>query len=154
MQAQKNTVITMHYVLTANGETVEDSRKDKALKALLGHGMLLPGMEEAIMGHAAGDRFEVALAAKDAYGERRDNATMRVSKKYFQQPQRLRPGMTTVLNTREHGQRVVTVLKVGMSVIDIDTNHPMAGKDLHFDVELVDVREATKEEIAHHHVHE
>jgi len=60
--------------------------------------------------------------------------------------------MQVVLNTN-FGPRAVTIQKVGMSVVDVDLNHPMAGKDLHFDIEVVDVREASPEEIEHGHVH-
>lgn len=87
----------------------------------------------------------------DAYGERRDGLTQRVPKKHFGN-QRLVPGQQVVLQTN-FGPRAVTIQKVGMSVVDVDLNHPMAGKDLHFDVEIVDVREASPEEIEHGHVH-
>jgi FKBP-type peptidyl-prolyl cis-trans isomerase SlyD len=74
-----------------------------------------------------------------------------VPKKHFG-GQRLEPGMQVVLNTN-FGPRAVTIEKVGMSVVDVDLNHPMAGKDLHFDIEVVEVREATAEELEHGHVH-
>ena len=99
----------------------------------------------------AGDSFGVDVAAADAYGERRDGLTQRVPKKHFGN-QRLVPGQQVVLQTN-FGPRAVTIQKVGMSVVDVDLNHPMAGKDLHFDVEIVDVREASPEEIEHGHVH-
>jgi FKBP-type peptidyl-prolyl cis-trans isomerase SlyD len=75
-----------------------------------------------------------------------------VPKKYFQDGDRLQPGMNTVLNTQE-GYRSVTVVKVGSSVIDVDLNHPMAGKTLHFAIEIVDIRAASDEEREHGHVH-
>ena len=74
-------------------------------------------------------------------------------KKYFQDAEHLKPGMQTVLSTREGGRRQVTVLKVGSSVIDVDLNHPLAGKALRFDVEITNVREATPEEVSHGHAH-
>ena len=102
-------------------------------------------------GHEAGDKFSVDVAAADAYGDKRDNLTQRVPKKHFN-GQRLEPGMQVVLNTN-FGPRAVTIQKVGMSVVDVDLNHPMAGKDLHFDIDIVEVREATAEELEHGHVH-
>ena len=93
-------------------------------------------------GHEAGDKFSVDVAAADAYGEKRDGLGQRVPKKHFG-GQRLEPGMQVVLQTN-FGPRAVTIEKVGMSVVDVDLNHPMAGKDLHFDVEIVEVREATR----------
>ena len=98
-----------------------------------------------------GESFGVDVAAADAYGELREGLSQRVPKKHFG-GQRLEPGMQVVLNTN-FGQRAVTIQKVGMSVVDVDLNHPMAGKDLHFDIEVVEVREAKPEEIAHGHVH-
>jgi FKBP-type peptidyl-prolyl cis-trans isomerase SlyD len=91
------------------------------------------------------------VAAADAYGEKREGLGQRVPKKHFG-GQRLEPGMQVVLQTN-FGPRAVTIEKVGMSVVDVDLNHPMAGKDLHFDVEIVEVREASAVELEHGHVH-
>ena len=102
-------------------------------------------------GHVAGDRFEADIAAADAYGVHQENMTQRVPKKHFKGA-RLEPGMQAVLPTN-FGPRAVTILKVGMSVVDVDLNHPMASKDLHFSVEIVEVREASPGELAHGHVH-
>ena len=87
----------------------------------------------------------------DAYGEKRDGLSQRIPKKHFG-AQKLEPGMQVVLQTN-FGPRAVTIQKVGMSVVDVDLNHPMAGKDLDFDIEVVEVREASAEELAHGHVH-
>ena len=102
-------------------------------------------------GREAGDKFEVDVAAADAYGVRQEGLTQRVPKKYFKDA-RLEPGIQAVLPTN-FGPRAVTIQKVGHSVVDVDLNHPMAGKDLHFAIEIVEVREATPEEIEHKHVH-
>ena len=102
-------------------------------------------------GKEAGESFAADVPAADAYGEVRDGLSQRIPKKHFGD-QRLAPGMQVVLNTN-FGPRAVTIQKVGMSVVDVDLNHPMAGKDLHFDVEIVDVREASAEELEHGHVH-
>jgi FKBP-type peptidyl-prolyl cis-trans isomerase SlyD len=104
-----------------------------------------------MMDKEAGASFEVDVKAADAYGERRDGLTQRVPKKHFGN-EKLVPGSQVVLQTN-FGPRAVTVQKVGMSVVDVDLNHPMAGKDLHFSVEIVDVREASAEELEHGHVH-
>jgi FKBP-type peptidyl-prolyl cis-trans isomerase SlyD len=102
-------------------------------------------------GREAGDSFKADVPASEAYGERRDGLTQRVPKKHFG-AQKLEPGMQVVLNTN-FGPRAVTIQKVGMSVVDVDLNHPMAGKDLEFDIEIVEVRDASAEELAHGHVH-
>ncbi|MEO6800657.1 MAG: peptidylprolyl isomerase [Rhodanobacter sp.] len=154
MKAGKDKVVALHYTLTVDGEKVESSHdRDGQLWVLLGHGQLIPGLETALEGHEASETLEVDVAAANGYGERQEGQVQRVSKKYFPQADRLKPGMATVLQLKEGGQRAVTVHKVGMSAIDVDLNHPMAGKDLHFDVVIGEVREATEEELKHGHAH-
>lgn len=154
MQVEANKVVTFHYSLSCDGEAIDSSReRDDPLVALVGHGMLIPGMENALLGHAVGDRFQARIEPADGYGERRPEQVQRVPKKYFRNGDRLRPGMVTSLALKEGGQRQVTVLKVGSSVIDVDLNHPLAGRTLDFDVEIVAIRDADAEEIAHGHVH-
>lgn len=154
MKASRDSVVALHYILKVLGEQVESSRDgDQTLHVLLGHGQLIPGLESALEGREAGESFSVEVAPDDGYGERRDNAIQRVPKKYFKNAAKLKPGMATVLSLREGGQRAVTVHKVGMTTVDVDTNHPMAGKALNFDVELLEVREASAEELQHGHAH-
>ncbi len=88
----------------------------------------------------------------DGYGLRREDQVQRLSKKYFSEPKKLRPGMQTVLRT-ENGERRVTVLKVGGKVVDVDLNHPLAGQHLHFFIDVVEVRDATASELSHSHAH-
>ena len=152
MKAGKDKVISLHYTLTVDGEKVESSLdRNEPLWILLGHGQLIPGLEKALEGHEAGDTLQAEIAPAEGYGERQEGLTQRVPKKYFKDA-RLEPGMQAVLPTN-FGPRAVTIQKVGMSVVDVDLNHPMAGKDLHFAIEIVEVREASAEEIEHGHVH-
>lgn len=158
MRADKDSVVSFHYSVrdaaAGAAEPFDDSRRrGEPMRVLLGHGQLVPGVEKALAGHAAGDRFEVDVAPGDAYGEYRDGLLQRVPKKYFSDPKNLRPGVTTVLTTRDGGERLVTVHKVAMTTVDVDHNHPLAGKTLHFDIEVTDVRAAAPEEIAHGHAH-
>jgi FKBP-type peptidyl-prolyl cis-trans isomerase SlyD len=157
MKIEKDRVVRFHYTVSESGvaeagqEAMESSREREPLAILIGHGNIIPGLEKALDGREAGERFEVDVPAADAYGERREGLTQRVPKKHFG-AQKLQPGMQVVLNTN-FGPRAVTIEKVGMSVVDVDLNHPMAGKDLHFDIEVLEVREAKPEEIEHGHVH-
>ena len=154
MKAGKDKVIAIHYTLTVDGEKVESSHdRDEQLWILLGHGQLIPGLETALEGHEAGETLSVDVAAAEGYGERQEGQIQRVPKKYFQHAKHLKPGMTTVLALKEGGQRAVTVHKVGMSAVDVDLNHPMAGKTLDFDVAIQEVRDATEEELKHGHAH-
>lgn len=149
----KDRVVRVHYdIRDTAGALVESSRDQEPFAVLHGHGALLPALESALVGHRAGDRVDVTLEPEDAFGERRDDWTQRVSKKYFPNAAKLKPGMQTQLQT-DQGVRSVTVVKVGGKVIDVDLNHPLAGKTLRFELEVVDVREATAEEIAHGHAH-
>lgn len=152
MKIAKDSVVRFHYTVSEVGqEPIESSKDREPLAIMIGHGNIIPGLENAMQDREAGDSFGVDVAAADAYGERRDGLTQRVPKKHFGN-QRLVPGQQVVLQTN-FGPRAVTIQKVGMSVVDVDLNHPMAGKDLHFDVEIVEVREASAEEIEHGHVH-
>ena len=153
MKIEKDRVVRFHYAVAESGQESVENSKDagEPLAILFGHGAIIPGLEKAMEGREAGDSFKASVTAADAYGERRDGLSQRIPKKHFG-GQKLEPGMQVVLNTN-FGPRAVTIQKVGMSVVDVDLNHPMAGKDLEFDIEIVEVREASEEEIAHGHVH-
>ncbi len=152
MKIAKDSVVRFHYTVSEQDqESLESSRDREPLAILSGHGNIIPGLEAALQDREAGDSFGVDVAAAEAYGERRDDMSQRVPKKHFG-AQKLEPGMQVVLQTN-FGPRAVTIQKVGMSVVDVDLNHPMAGKALHFEVEIVEVREASAEELQHGHVH-
>ena len=151
MKIEDNSVVRFHYTVSEGGEQVETSEGRDPMAILIGHGNVIPGLEKALDGREAGDKFSVDVSAADAYGELRDGLTQRVPKKHFD-GQPLKAGMQVVLNTT-FGPRAVTIQKVGMSVVDVDLNHPMAGKDLQFEVEVVEVRDASAEELDHGHVH-
>jgi FKBP-type peptidyl-prolyl cis-trans isomerase SlyD len=152
MKIEKNRVVRFHYTVSEPGQAPVESSKDRdPLAILVGHNNIIPGLEAAMLDRAAGDSFEVTVESEQAYGPRRDGFTQRVPKKHFREA-RLRPGQEVMLNT-SMGPRPVTVLKVGATVVDVDLNHPMAGKALQFQVEIVDVREAEPVEIEHGHVH-
>ena len=152
MKIEKDRVVRFHYTVSEVGQEPLESSKDREpLAILIGHGNIIPGLENAMMDKEAGESFGVDVSAADAYGERREGMTQRIPKKHFGNT-KLAVGQQVVLQTN-FGPRAVTVQKIGMSVVDVDLNHPMAGKDLHFDVEIVEVREANAEEIEHGHVH-
>jgi FKBP-type peptidyl-prolyl cis-trans isomerase SlyD len=152
MKIEKNRVVRFHYTVSdADGSELETSSGREPVAYLAGHGGIIPGLEAALDGKQAGDKVEATVEPAQAYGERRDGLTQRLPKKYFKEA-RLKPGMTVMLQSQQ-GPRMVTVQKVGMSVVDVDLNHPMAGKTLTFAVDIIDVREATDEERSHGHAH-
>lgn len=153
MKIETNSVVRFHYsVGEAGASEVENSRAGDPVAILIGHRNIVPGVEKALLGRQAGESFEVAVAPEEGYGQRREDAMLRLSKKKFPKGVALEPGAQIVLKT-DQGPRMVTVKKVGMTVVDVDLNHPLAGKTLNFAIEVVDVREASAEEIAHGHVH-
>jgi FKBP-type peptidyl-prolyl cis-trans isomerase SlyD len=153
MQITLNSVAQFHYVLKdADGSVLESSEGSEPMTYLHGHGGLLPGLEKALEGKAAGEKFSVTLPPDDAFGERRDDSEMRVPISQLQGAKKWEPGMQAFIQT-QHGHQQVTVLKVGHTMATVDVNHPMAGKTLQFDLEVLDVREASQEELSHGHAH-
>ncbi len=155
MQVGVNKVVTFHYKLSEDeGAIFESSYDSDPMVYLHGFGGIISGLEEAMEGRSAGECFSVVVPAAKGYGEPQKGAVKRVSRKHVIQDgkSRLKPGMLIHLNTSE-GPTMVTVLKVGLKTIDVNTNHPLAGRTLKFDVQLLAVREAMPEEIEHGHVH-
>lgn len=149
----KNRVIRFHYTITdLRGKELETTLDGEPLAILYGHGNVLKGVESALDGAKQGDQLSVTLEAEQAYGERREDWTQRVSKKYLPKVGKLKPGMAVQLQT-EQGTRSVTITKVGNKVVDVDLNHPFAGQALTFALNVLEVREAAPEEISHGHVH-
>jgi FKBP-type peptidyl-prolyl cis-trans isomerase SlyD len=152
MKIEKNRVVRFHYSVSEPGQPeLETSRGGEPVALLYGHGGIIPGLEAAMADREAGDRFATTVSPDEAYGQHRPDFVQRVPKKHVRE-KTLRPGQQIVLQT-SFGPRPVTVIKVGASVVDVDLNHPMAGRTLAFDVEIVEVREAEPVEIEHGHVH-
>ena len=152
MKIEDNSVVRFHYTVAEPGHgQIETSRNQEPMTVLIGQGGIIAGLEQAMRGREAGETFEVTIEPAQAYGDRREGMVQRIPRKHFKGA-KLAPGMQVVLPT-EQGNRPMTVRKVGVSVVDVDLNHPMAGKTLVFDVELLGVRAASEEEIAHRHVH-
>lgn len=153
MQISKNSVVSFHYSLkNAQGDELENNQAEDPTLYLHGANNIIPGLEKAMEGRSAGDSFEVDLSPADAYGERRDDMAQRVPAKYLKHEGKLRPGQTVRINT-DKGMRSATVIKVGKFSVDVDMNHPLAGQQLHFSIQIADVRQATAEEVQHGHAH-
>jgi FKBP-type peptidyl-prolyl cis-trans isomerase SlyD len=149
----KGKVVSFHYTLSdEQGEQLESSRERQPMSYLHGARNIIPGLEKALEGRSAGDAFQVTVAPAEAYGERNESNIQRISTKHFRDPRRLKPGQLVSIQTRQ-GPVQAVVLKVGRFNVDVDANHPLAGKTLTFDIEVTDIRDATEEESAHGHVH-
>lgn len=153
MNIDKDKVVQFHYTLRdAGGDMLESTQGQAPLAYLHGHGNIIPGLENAMNGKTVGEQFSVTVEPKEAYGERREGPLQRIALKHLQGARKWKPGMVAVLDT-DKGYRQVTVVKVGKFNADVDPNHPLAGRTLVFDVQIVDVRDATPEEITHGHAH-
>ena len=153
MSVTKDKVVQFHYNLTDADNSVEETTRGGSPMAYLhGHNNMIAGLEQAIEGKATGDIFSVTLAPEDAYGEFRPGWEQSLPGKQLQGPKKGRPGMVGTVHTEE-GLRQVKVVKVGKFMVTVDNNHPLAGKTMTFDIEIVDIRDASAEEIAHGHAH-
>lgn len=153
MKISDKKVVVLHYAVSDSEDTLIDSSYDHSPLAIIqGTGYLIPGLEKALNDHAAGDKFEVSVNADDAYGQRHDGYIQTVPKAMFAEIEDLDVG-TQLRATTDEGEQTVIVIDVQEEEITVDGNHPLAGIDLKFDVEILEVRDATEEELAHGHVH-
>jgi len=154
MSLDMNKVVTFNYTLKDQEGTVLDSTDNKApLTFLSGTKQILPMLEEAFNGMLIGGKKNIKIEAADAYGEYDQKAVQKVKKEQFPPEAKVEVGEKYVANSPEGGQMPFTITAVAEQEVTVDFNHPLAGKNLEFDVELLDVREATAEEIQHGHVH-
>ena len=153
MQISKNKVVTMEYTLTGDGgEVLDSSDGGEPLAYLHGVGGIIPGLEEALEGKAAGDALNVTIAPDKGYGNRDEQLINSVPKSEFAGIDDLQEGMPLQAQT-EQGVQVFWVTKIEADSVTVDGNHPLAGMTLNFDVKVVEVRDATQEELTHGHVH-
>jgi len=153
MEIAKNKVVTFHYTLTdEEGSFTESSDERGPVAYLHGRNNIVPGLEAELAGKRAGDELKVTVPPELAYGLRDETAFQRVPIKHLVRPGKLEGGKVVTVNTSS-GYRRGTVVKVGRFNVDVDFNHPLAGKTLIFDVKIIEVRDATEEEIAHGHAH-
>jgi FKBP-type peptidyl-prolyl cis-trans isomerase SlyD len=149
MQISQHKVASIHYTLTDNdGNILDSSAGREPLNYLHGAGNLIPGMEEGLQGKVKGDKFNLKVSPEKGYGAKDDKMLQQVPRSAFG-AQEVKVGMQFQTN---NGQ-VVTITKIGLDSVTVDGNHPLAGVELNFAVEILDVRNATTEEISHGHVH-
>ena len=153
MQISKNKVVSIDYTLTdSKGEVLDSSSKGQPLQYIQGAGQLIPGLEKALEGKAAGDAVKAQIPAKEAYGLRDDSLMQTIPKENFEDIPDLKIGMELEAES-DDGVRVITVVAIEGDDVIVDGNHPLAGMDLSFDVKIMGVRDATADEIGHGHVH-
>jgi FKBP-type peptidyl-prolyl cis-trans isomerase SlyD len=149
MEITKNKVAGIHYTLRDNTGTIIDTSDGRdPLYYLHGAGNLIIGMEEGLEGKSKGDKFDLKISPEKGYGIKDPSMTQKVARSAFGN-QEVKKGMKF---STDRGA-VVTVTDVGLDSVTVDANHPLAGVELNFAVEVMEVRNATQEEIAHGHVH-
>jgi len=150
MPIAQNDVVSIHYTLRDDADKVIDSSSSgQPLTYLHGHGNLIPGLERELTGKSAGDRLKVRIAPADGYGEHDRALVQQVPRRALKGIADLKVGM----RLQAGGHHTVTVTRIAGDMVTLDGNHPLAGQNLHFEVEVTKVRAATEEELAHGHVH-
>ena len=145
-------VVSFNYKLTnAEGETLDQSQGEP-LAYLHGAGNIIPGLENALLGKTVGEKFTVTVPAAEGYGEYNPELVLEVPAQMFQGVENIEAGMQFQAQT-DDGVQIVTVKAVEGENVIVDANFPLAGQDLTFEVEIVEIRDATEEELQHGHAH-
>lgn len=146
MQIGKETVVTIHYTLTdAKGVVLDSSAGEEPLSFVHGAGTMIPGLEKALLGKSPGESMKISVAPADGYGLRDEDLVQKVPRKNFP-IEDVEVGMH--FQTRSpNGPRIITVLATDDENITVDANHPLAGATLNFDVQVLEVRAATPEDL-------
>ncbi|HHC73305.1 MAG TPA: peptidylprolyl isomerase [Thiotrichales bacterium] len=153
MQIEDNKVVTIDYTLTNDQGEVLDESKDGSFVYLHGHHNIIPGLEAGLAGKSAGDQLTVQVEPAQAYGERDPSMTQVVPRSMFEEGQEIEVGMQFHAASADGQPIMVTIAAVEGDNITIDGNHPLAGQHLTFQVNVVEVRDATADELAHGHAH-
>lgn len=154
MYVSDKTVVSIDYTLKDDTGTVLDTSENREpLSFLFGSGSIIPGLEKALEGKAAGDELSVTVNPEEGYGEYNDELVFSVGKDRFQDPSIIEVGSQVQAQSADGSVQVLTIKGVADEEVTLDANHPLAGQTLHFDVAVSEVREATSEEIDHGHVH-
>lgn len=149
-----NLIVSIHYKLSdQDGKVIDDSAGEEPLKFLHGAGNIIPGLENALVGKAAGDSLQVTIEPADGYGEFLPELIQTASKTAFEGVENLEVGMSFQGQGTDGTVQNIIIKKIDGNEITIDANHPLAGVELNFDVEVTGVRAPTEEELAHGHPH-
>ncbi|MCR5495269.1 MAG: peptidylprolyl isomerase [Treponema sp.] len=149
MRIAKNTMVSIHYTLhDAEGNQIDSSVGKEPLQYIHGNGMLIQGLEDMLEGKEPGIKFKAIIEAKDAYGEYNEKMVVEVPREQFAEGMPVEVGMQFQATTADGGACIVRVIEVSDKTVKVDANHELAGKQLTFDVEVLDVREPSEEELA------
>lgn len=151
----ENSVVTVNYTLTDDaGKVLDSSDGSKPMVYLHGAGTIVPGLEKALVGKGAGESLKVRVEPSDAYGELIPDGIKTIERSAFEGVDVVEVGMAFDAEAPDGTEQHIVVTKVEDDTVTIDINHPLAGVTLNFDIQILSVREATKEELEHGHSHE
>lgn len=149
----ENKVVSIRYTLRNDGgEVLDASTPDEPLLYLHGAENVVPGLEDALTGREVGASFSVVVRPEDGYGERADDPPQRIPRDVFEDAD-IEPGASILATDDEGNEIVLWVISVDDDAVLVDENHPLAGETLHFDIEVLAIRDATEEELEHGHPH-
>jgi FKBP-type peptidyl-prolyl cis-trans isomerase SlyD len=151
---QDEVVVSLEYTLQVEGEIVDSTGEDEHIQFIQGHGQIIPGLESQLYGMTSGESKEVTVPPEDAYGVLDDDALGTVPRDEFPPDMPLEKGVALQLRDEDGEVFDAYVESVGKKSVEINLNHPLAGKELHFSVKVLDLRPASEDEIAHGHVHD
>jgi FKBP-type peptidyl-prolyl cis-trans isomerase SlyD len=152
-KVEDGVVVSLDYTLTVDGEVVDTSEDTEPIQFIQGQENIIPGLERELYGLSIGDDKEVIVPPQDAYGEVEPEDGMDVPRSEFPPEIPLEVGTGLQLRTQEGETVSAHIVSIGPETIRLDFNHPLAGKELHFAVKVIDLRPATSEELEHGHVH-
>jgi FKBP-type peptidyl-prolyl cis-trans isomerase SlyD len=153
LSAAANRAVTIHYTLTLGQGQVVDQSGDEPLTYLHGHENIVPGLEQQLEGKVAGDKLKAVVPPAEGYGEKLPDALRKIPKSSLPEDEPIEVGMQFMMQNKQGDVAAMWVVKVEPESVTFDLNHPLAGETLTFDVEVLEVREATAAELDHGHVH-
>jgi len=153
MTISENKVVLIDYALKdKDGNLIDTSQGHQPLAYIHGIGNLIPGLEAALDGKTIGDKIKTTIQPEDAYGTRNDSLNRIISLKQFENPEDIKEGVQIQIQS-DKGVKLAVVTGIEGDDVTIDMNHPLAGVELNFDVEIKNIRDASQEELSHGHVH-
>ena len=146
-QIEDDVVVSMAYVLTVEGEVLDSTEEGESLQFIQGYGSIIPGLEQALYGMSAGDHRKIMVPAQDAYGTYDLEQIVSIPKSEFPEGLHIKPGMELEMKDKRGDTVYARVVSIGKSRVKMDFNHPLAGVDLYFDISILSLRSATKQEL-------
>jgi FKBP-type peptidyl-prolyl cis-trans isomerase SlyD len=153
LTVQDNIVVAMDYVLNVDGELLEKTESNHPVEFIQGSGQIIPGLEREMSGMRIGDSKEVDVTPEDGYGVLDEDAYAEIPREEFPADIPVEQGVAILLRDEDGDEQEAHIIEIKENLVRLNLNHPLAGKDLHFEVKVVALREASEEEILHGHVH-